>query len=377
MEELIVLGNGFDISCGLKSRYADFYEYRYTFTFFNRIDNLLRTGNEDLSEINFWDIILASPDIENVRDVNWKDIESILAEYLIIINNQDAYYEQWINYYNHDRYNNQQAPKGNGINNKIHFVIVALARISHKKYNRLFNLKEVTKEDRQNFVADVLMDELRKYEVAFKEYLNKEIRENKEYAALCSKKIDMLVTADKDRVNVAIPSLKVQILSFNYTRPFQLSAAGKINGLKNVHGSLEKSNIVFGIDEFSEAATEFVKFTKTYRTLAMTKEFSEKLYSKDLNTIKFFGHSLGEADYSYFQSIFDGVDLYGSEVRLIFYYSRFHENDTDNNREEESLYQRITKLFKRYGETRGNSYHGKNLMHKLILEGRISIIDIH
>ncbi|WP_236671798.1 AbiH family protein [Enterococcus sp. BWB1-3] len=196
MEELIVLGNGFDISCGLKSRYADFYEYRYTFTFFNRIDNLLRTGNEDLSEINFWDIILASPDVENVRDVSWKDIESILAEYLIIINNQDAYYEQWINYYNHDRYNNQQAPKGNGINNKIHFVIVALARISHKKYNRLFNLKEVTKEDRQNFVADVLMDELRKYEVAFKEYLNKEIRENKEYAALCSKKIDMLVTAD-------------------------------------------------------------------------------------------------------------------------------------------------------------------------------------
>lgn len=374
MEELIILGNGFDIGCGLKSRYADFYNYRYTNSFLYQLDNLLSSENRNREEINFWDIILASPDIENVIHKNWQDIESILAKYLDMIRKQDAYLEQWIKYYNDVV--KEQAPVNKQIDIIDHFVIVGLARISNKKYNRAFNSKKISADERQSFIADILMDELKKYEGAFKEYLSQEIEKSEEYIARCNQQIDILISADKYKQDVVIPSLKVKILSFNYTKPFQISAVGKINGLKNVHGSLDKSNIVFGIDEFSEAATEFVKFTKTYRTLAMTKEYGEKLYSKDLRTIKFFGHSLGEADYSYFQSIFDGIDLYGSDVKVIFYYSRFHENESDNNREEEIQYQRITKLFKRYGETRGNSYHGKNLMHKLILEGRISIVDI-
>jgi hypothetical protein len=36
--------------------------------------------------------------------------------------------------------------------------------------------------------------------------------------------------------------------------------------------------------------------------------------------IKFYGHSLGEADYSYFQAIFDSVKLYGGGTRLVFYF---------------------------------------------------------
>ena len=36
--------------------------------------------------------------------------------------------------------------------------------------------------------------------------------------------------------------------------------------------------------------------------------------------IKFYGHSLGEADYSYFQAIFDSVKLYEGDTRLVFYF---------------------------------------------------------
>lgn len=45
--------------------------------------------------------------------------------------------------------------------------------------------------------------------------------------------------------------------------------------------------------------------------------------------IKFYRHSLSEADYSYFQSIFDYYNLYeNNKVSLIFYYSKgFEQTD--------------------------------------------------
>lgn len=37
------------------------------------------------------------------------------------------------------------------------------------------------------------------------------------------------------------------------------------------------------------------------------------------------------------------------------------------------LYLKVTKLINRYGDTLDNKDHGKNLLHKLILENRLSI----
>lgn len=376
MEELIILGNGFDISCGLKSRYADFYNYRYTPSFLEKIEDFYIKDSESDTDINFWDVVLASPHIEDVRNADWKDIESLLTKYLLIVNNYGHYLYSVITYYNNRLVKN--FPEHASIDDETHYTIVALARISHKKFKKNFGFETGTTDQRQTFFSSVLMEELRKYELCFQQYLANEIEQNSEYSHSCENKLNELIKADKTKFEAASIYLDIKVLTFNYTTPFSVSAPSttKINRIKNVHGSINKKNIVFGIDEFSEASEDFVKFTKTYRALSMTKNHSEKLYSKNLQTIKFFGHSLGEADYSYFQSIFDGIDLYGSDVKLIFYYSRFHEHENDNNNEDELQYQRITKLLKRYGETRENIFHGKNLMHKLILEGRISIVDV-
>lgn len=82
--------------------------------------------------------------------------------------------------------------------------------------------------------------------------------------------------------------------------------------------------------------------------------------------IKFYGHSLNEADYSYFQSIFDFYDLYANNnVSLVFYYSEGHEqNDA------------IYRLINSYGKTLANKDQGKNLMHKLLLENRLKIVEL-
>ncbi len=62
------------------------------------------------------------------------------------------------------------------------------------------------------------------------------------------------------------------------------------------------------------------------------------------------------------------VNLYGSHVRLLF----FHGDYSITARAE--TYQRVLNLLSAYGETMDNEDHGKNLIHKLILEGRLSIV---
>lgn len=115
---------------------------------------------------------------------------------------------------------------------------------------------------------------------------------------------------------------------------------------------------------------DVIPFTKTFRTLESTSHydaFSDVFNDEPPDCIKFFGHSLSEADYSYFQSIFDHVGLYGGTTALMFLYrpdARYDGSD---------LYLKVTKLINRYGDTLDNKDHGKNLLHKLILENRLSI----
>lgn len=92
--------------------------------------------------------------------------------------------------------------------------------------------------------------------------------------------------------------------------------------------------------------------------------------------IKFYGHSLAQADYAYFQAIFDGVDLYESQTRLIFFYRPWQKDDGERISDAEArtdMNRKVTKLLSTYGSTLDNKDHGKNLMHKLLIEGRLSI----
>nr|WP_278320969.1 hypothetical protein [Leuconostoc mesenteroides] len=118
-----------------------------------------------------------------------------------------------------------------------------------------------------------------------------------------------------------------------------------------------------------------VKFTKTSRILKLTNNtmaINETDWSgQNVDQIIIYGHSLGEADYSYFQSIFDSVNLYHSSTQLVFAYSIY---DSDRMEEIETTYETaVEKLMTRYGQSFSNQNHGRNLLHKLLLEGRIQI----
>ncbi|MCJ1995234.1 hypothetical protein GYN67_00825 [Lactococcus piscium] len=136
---------------------------------------------------------------------------------------------------------------------------------------------------------------------------------------------EKLVSADSDK------NLPYNIMSFNYTDPWN-SRWEKNGGLNqnfakpekstNVHGQALKikdgmSRIIFGIDNQNIKPSDIrYLFTKTFRTLVNYSDdrkpldsVKENVFDKDISIFKFFGHSLSEADYSYFQQMFDYYNL--------------------------------------------------------------------
>lgn len=147
----------------------------------------------------------------------------------------------------------------------------------------------------------------------------------------------------------------------------------------NIHGRLD-SEIIFGVDG-KECMDDLdaLPFTKTYRVASTGVKMSNPLYdtvagaggTTNTSVIKFFGHSLGEADYSYFQALFDGVNLYGGITRLVFYYRPWAGKDEEEFHAE--TVRAVAKILTTYGRTLDNKDHGKNLMHKLLLEDRLEV----
>lgn len=229
-------------------------------------------------------------------------------------------------------------------------------------------------------IMNFLFSELNILENFLNEYLSQEVNSNQEYAEITENKLLSLA-----KLGVSRNDYKVKVLTFNYT-PIQVY--NKLQSLsvvvKNVHGELTpvdkgKSNLILGIDQSllsndDNLKFSIIEFTKTYRTLFLKKDVSidrGSFINKNIKVVKFYGHSLGSADYSYFQSIFDELDIYNQEVYLFFYYSNY--DDVDRGSEQ---YERVYKLMAEYGQSMSNSSQGKNLLHKMQLENRISIIPI-
>jgi hypothetical protein len=184
-------------------------------------------------------------------------------------------------------------------------------------------------------------------------------------------------------------ALDTTVLSFNYTNPFRESIAqSDAVNIINVHGNLKKG-IIFGIDGTKCAENPLAfPFSKTYRVITAGTDFGEgavraehdSLLRQTTNIIKFYGHSLGEADYAYFQAVFDSVNLYASDTKLIFYYKPHHKpGESESNalvlerRARNTMASRVTRLLAEYGRTLDNEDHGRNLMHKLMIEGRLEV----
>ena len=184
-------------------------------------------------------------------------------------------------------------------------------------------------------------------------------------ASIFEQRAEKIFEEDKNKRNI--------VINFNYTT--YLREMDYISEMTNVHGTFE--NPIFGIDNTEIGNDrEFYYLTKTSRVLfnnTIKEDF--KLPNKiEISKICFFGHSLARADYSYFQSIFDYYDIYSSNIKLNFMYSEYDKNDLTRAKRE--THNNVVKLMNNYGEKLENKDKGKNLLHKLLIENRIKLINV-
>lgn len=362
IERLFIFGNGFDLSCGLKSSYSDF---------FNDIFCLNPETYEEDSKNNFW--LKLFKELSNYSKPllnNWTDIET---QILFQLKNIEFLFDSYLilNLGNIEDSSNLKSKIAYEIDRpttKMKSIldvdsILITYQLLKKEYKH-FEIKQFNK------IQQKLKVDLIKLEKYFQDYLTNHLKSKLE-VEVSTDDIATLLSDYRYRTSSLIKHLTKQYsgnnsidyyLSFNYTSPYNNRL------IRNIHGTLEKGNIIFGID-YDKAKNNFnkppIEFTKSYRILE-NKAISTVNISNDLDYICFYGHGLGEADYSYFQSIFDSVDLYHGKTKLVFYWTQF-----DNSNQYQIQVERVTNLIEKYGQTFTNKDHGRNLFTKLLLENRI------
>lgn len=403
--QLLILGNGFDLECGLHSSFSDFELIRkikinlLDAMYYNNveewIDNLIDSG------ITLWDIILVQ-----TKNSLWSDIESSIKDCVLDVS---KYSVSNLTDFMISNIGKKQIRSNYNFIQKWTAVIPDFRAKVRTGYARQFlstidelilfyfvklldNMSIAVVDNR--VISRVMLDQLHIIEKEFAKYLKQQIN----YAYYCDscrliKEIWWYGQPSKSEYKV-----NSSLINFNYTDPLN-GIDDKYSmfndGVINIHGSLEDDQIIFGIDGMGCMSDENVMpFTKTYRLMIWNRVIKTNLFygpvkgDKQMVTkvIKFYGHSLSPADYSYFQSIFDDVDLYAGDTELIFFY-RAHGNSNgehgdgggqqcDSREARNDMVQKVVRLINSYGSTLDNVDHGENMLHKLLLEGRLKVVEL-
>lgn len=363
----------------------------------NKVIETLETTMKDISEMNFWEILLILMDQTNG---SWYDIETCIRDFLTMQSFLSEPDKSAIEYI-HDSIrdlNSEEFFSLNEINNysplnnfNFRFIIyVIINKIINDDNSRKLCLTTI---QYQSF----LLDELHEFENKFSDFVISEIdKKNKNrniYYISMNKLISSLIDLSYND--------KANILSFNYTSVNTNNEL--VDKFKHIHGgiylkgeksgNINKSNVIFGIDsntffpiKLSQKSIDLIyPFTKTQRVIELSTDYKKEskrvnVIENNINEIVFFGHSLGESDYSYFISIFDYYKLHDSKLKLKFVFNPKRnnrepdDNDVRNARSRQA--KKISNLINRYANTLENKSHGKNLLHKLLVEDRIQIVDI-
>ena len=402
--QLLILGNGFDVHCGLQSHYRDFFRNALLDTIGNNFGlRQLRAGVSGCWE----NLLIEYYKIYGDADYSWCDVEKIIKETLlcVIFTDKESSTCIWKNSYKNVKAGRSPYAVLQEFTNPLtqYYYSYCMQFFSNLLVR---NVKHYSDEELQFLMIENLLQELHSFEKRFCKYLkdkiinpqnNKELNEKyiinainllNEIVRFSDRQYTDINNIVKRQEGTAIlfeefSNLRLtNILSFNYTALFDILDVKSPCQYSNVHGKLcnkpcekdcDSSSVIFGIDDgFIQSNSQYADlrlFSKTYRKMFDTSAPMSILPSLNENsaiTIKFYGHSLNEADYSYFQSIFDYYNLYGNNrVALVFYYSQGYEQ-TDS----------IYRLINSYGKTLINQEQGKNLIHKLLLENRLKIVEI-
>lgn len=372
MEELYILGNGFDLYLGLKTKYSDYFKNRkISEEFFEKIKlifkNSIGSYNYDArgkvyAVFNYDEALLNMQIIQLYKDIE----KNLFYLYLIFLKKCDL---NW----NEVESNILPFIRDTSKIFKLKMETI-LGNIEKNEMYKYLLIAKVIIKDRKNLsFLDFMMEQLNLFEKDFGNYIGSlELKEESK-----SRLINIFRTTCRKKIINFNYSIFLQNLIDRYkdTAFSEIEIPRRIKSIEsivNIHGDFK--NPIFGIDSHN-SEEQFQNFTKTSRILNNDTIGNFELSKPEkLGTINFFGHSLSEADYSYFQSLFDYYDIYSSNIKLNFMYSEYDKNDLTRAKRE--THNNVVKLMKNYGEKLENKDKGKNLLHKLLIENRIKLINV-
>ena len=358
--KLIIIGNGFDLHCELKSSFIHFFE--------KKMKN--EQGKYDPTKIrsNIWYLLFYFRFIKGTKDgvcklverdnVLWMDIESFISHAVSDVNGVSIGRPMsTIQLIFRDK------PKCTKNIDELNFVMYGNYSEQRDEIISLIN-----KNAKTNNAYTFLMDELKRFENDFSQYLLEEKSQNVFY---------------KQRVNRSLIEITKKgsafLIDFNYTN------IDEFEPVLFVHGSLEEGNVIIGADASSlvQINKNTLRFTKAWRKLSINSKSIKIPGKESVNEIVFYGHSLGQQDYSYFHTIFNYYDIYSSNVVLTFLYSDYeyldekktHPDFEKNERNRLKYIDNIFSLLRNYVEQTLNNVEANTVITKMQLENRLRIME--
>lgn len=354
---ILIIGNGFDLHCKLPSKFDDFFKKvvidknelgRYCLKDYSNIWYILL-----FFEFYNYDNAHSLFGINADNDFGWMNVESFIKR--IMVEKCECktclkYFDRRFNECLFDLYNNR--------NDSEYLFSVEEARTIKKHFRAIPFIDSI------NELNQYMYKQLLSFEKSFSAYLNKAVSETELYDKSVKSLADKLLSKT---------GLHCYVLDFNYTKPESLTN-NKHFIINNVHGSLTDNNIIIGFDgsDLSEKYKSELNFSKSWRKM-LNKNSNVPLPEKEsVSSIIFYGHSLGDEDYSYFHALFDIYDIFSSDIKLVFCYSDYDQN---KNIKEEYI-TKIQLLLNKYVSSTEKEKQNKTIINKLQLENRLSVVRI-
>ena len=374
----LVIGNGFDLHCHLKTSYADYFLYnegknnyfvKWIKEFLPKSRdyvNLKVANHKDFwddfvnfDKTNVWDFFFYLESMEkgvDIKEWRWCDIESKIEKSLS--DNKDNRNLNWPYVY-------EVLKNGLGIGTDS-FGAFLLAAVAYKKNG------ENAFSSKAEFYS-FLLDELKLFEYNFGYYIYRQHNDdiNRSFGVIIPnnsfKKFSELTIQ-----SLCNPKNLVSVDSFNYDS-IEMPELESI--FHNVNGTVDAP--IFGIDsdKFKHTDPRYI-FSKTNRRMELDMFENETGERADFDNVIVFGHSLNAADYSYFFSILDRIQITDLEKpsKIVFAFSIYDpDKETDIKA---ALRKSIFRLFQDYSIYKGNENHPNRLLDALTTQGKVLMYEI-
>ena len=383
---LLVLGNGFDRRCGMKSSFgeyidSDYYKERkqYCIDAVESIkkgigSHMFSIDHRSYEKLTFWDLFFTLPFVLDLpaKTVSWSDFEQRLHDFIWDV---QEYPER------DSMIGTLSWKDGESLYKRIMGVswtdIEERTKNKEQIYSFLLQSYLVRKNGGLDLtrktkvkVDNIIYAELREFESLFGDYIH--TLENSDYLSKAAVLVNQLVRGKKKDKHAL-----TYVNTFNYSDLSSLLTPPC--ELWYVNGNRECP--IFGIDLPMIEKTDDLgyKYTKTFRRLELDSENTELFpQNKDFTRIVVYGHALARQDYSYFFALFNRLGFTVDRARRNSYVVEFAYSAYDKRPKEEIKHETIERALRLLHSYNSEVLHEKNfrLMDILFTNGAIKFSEV-